>query len=159
MSSCRPSLSGRCRDESYPYLVNCLAVATSALPELETLRKKLGEVESQLKARNDECDRLLKIEGELNKTVKQLSNSAATMKQEHEAELLRLVKVEEALQKERDDAVAGLEAAKTSHQRALFAAQSQASDAHAALSEIDDQLRGKFPPAISDLTFLSSAPI
>ena len=141
------------------YLVDCLAVATSALPELDTLRKKLGEVESQLKARNEECDRLLKVEGELNNTVKQLTTSAATLKQEHEAELLRLVKVEEVLQKERDDAVAGLEAANTSHQRALLAAQGQARDAHAALSEIDDQLSGKFPPAISDLTLLSSAPI
>ena len=126
---------------------------------MDTLRKKLGEVESQLKARNEECDRLLKVEGELNNTVKQLTTSAATLKQEHEAELLRLVKVEEVLQKERDDAVAGLEAANTSHQRALLAAQGQARDAHAALSEIDDQLRGKFPPAVSDLTFLSSAPI
>ena len=81
------------------------------------------------------------------------------MKQEHEAELLRLVKVEEALQKERDDAVAGLEAAKTSHQRALLAVHGQASDAYAALSEIDDQLSGKFPPATSDLTLLFSAPI
>ena len=81
------------------------------------------------------------------------------MKQEHEAELLRLVKVEEALQKERDDAVAGLEAAKTSHQKALLAAQGQANDAIAALSEIDDRLNGKFPPVISDLAFLSSDPI
>ena len=128
-----------------------LAVAASALPELETLRKKLDVVESQLKARNDECDRLLKVEGELNKTVKQLTNSAAALQQEHEAELIRLVKVEEALQKECDDAVAELEAAKTSHQRALLAAQGQARDAHAALSEIDDQLSGKFPPAISGL--------
>ena len=63
------------------------------------------------------------------------------------------------LQKERDDAIAGLEAAKTSHQRALLAAQGQASDAYAALSEIDDQLSGKFPPVTSDLTFLSFDPI
>ena len=128
-----------------------LAVAASALPELETLRKKLGEVESQLKARNDECDRLLKVEGELNKTVKQLTNSAAALKQEHEAELIQLVKIEETLQKERDDAVARLEAAKTSYQRELLAAQGQAKDAHTALSEIDGQLSGKFPPAVSGL--------
>ena len=128
-----------------------LAVAASALPELETLRKKLGEVESQLKARDEECGRLQKVEGELNNTVKQLTNSAAVLKQEHEAELIRLVKIEETLQKERDDAVAGLEAAKTSHQQALLAAQGQARDAHAALSEIDDQLSGKFPPAVFSL--------
>ena len=120
-----------------------LAAAASALPELETLRKKLGEVEGQLKARNEECGRLQKVEGELNNTVKQLTNSAAVLKQEHEAELIRLVKIEEMLQKERDDVVAGLEAAKTSHQQALLAAQGLARDAHAALSEIDDQLSGK----------------
>ena len=128
-----------------------LAVAASALPELEMLRKKLGEVESQLKARNEECGRLLKVEGKLNNTVKQLTNSAAFLKQEHEAELIQLVKVKEVLQKEHDDAVAGLEAAKTSHQQALLGAQGQAWDAHAALSEIDDQLSGKFPPAVSSL--------
>ena len=93
-----------------------LAVAASALPELEMPRKKLGEVEGQLKARDEECSRLLKVEGELNTTVKQLTNSAAALKQEHEAKLIRLVKIEETLQKERDDAVAGLEAAKTSYQ-------------------------------------------
>ena len=81
------------------------------------------------------------------------------MKQEHEVELLRLVKVEEALQKERDDAVSGLEAAKTSHQKALLAAQGQANDAITALSEIDDQLSGKLPPAVSDLALLSFNPI
>ena len=80
MSPCRPSLSGRCRDESCFDLVDCLAVATSALPELDTLRKKLGEAESQLKARTEECDRLLKVEGELNNTVKQLTASVATLK-------------------------------------------------------------------------------
>ena len=79
------------------------------------------------------------------------------MKLEYEAELLRLVKVEEVLQKERDDAVAGLEAANTSHQRALLAAQGQASDTQAALSEIDDQLSGKFPPAVSGLYFVSDS--
>ena len=148
-----------CRDGSYLTCLVFVAAATSALPELEALRKKLGEVESQLKARSDECDRLRKVEGELNETVKQLSTSAVTMKQEHEVELLRLVKVEEALQKERDDAVAGLEAAKTSHQKELLAAQGQANDAIMALSEIDDRLSGKFPPVISDLAFLASDPI
>ena len=81
------------------------------------------------------------------------------MKQEHEVELLRLVKVEEALQKERDDDVASLEAAKTSHQKALLAAQGQANDAIMALSEIDDRLNGKLPPAVSDLALLSFTPI
>ena len=81
------------------------------------------------------------------------------MKQEHEVELLRLVKVEEALQKERDDAVAGLEAAKTSHQKELLAAQSQANDAIEAMSEIDDLLNGKLPPAVADMVLFSLNPI
>ena len=139
-------------------MLTCLAfvaAATSALSELEALRKKLGEVESQLKARSDKCDRLRKVEGELNETVKQLSTSATTAKQEHEAELLRLVKSEEALQKERDDAVAGLEAAKTSHQKELLAAQGQANDAIEVLSEIDDLLNGKLPPTVADLVLFS----
>ena len=139
--------------------LSCSAAATSALPELEALRKKLGDVESRLKARSDECDRLWKVEGELNETVKQLSTSATTMKPEHEAELLRLVKVEEALQKERDDAVAGLEAAKTSHQKELLAAQGQANDAIEALSEIDDLLNGELPPAVADMVLFSLNPI
>ena len=81
------------------------------------------------------------------------------MKQEHEAELLRLVKVEEALQKERDDAVAGLEAAKTSHRKELLAAQGQAKDAIEAMSEIDDLLNGKLPPAVADMVPFSLNPI
>ena len=148
-----------CRDESYLTCLVFVAAATSALPELEALRKKLGEVESQLKARSDECDCLRKKLGEVNETVKQLSTSAVTMKQEHEVELLRLVKVEEALQKERDDAVAGLEAAKTSHQKELLAAQSQANDAIEAMSEIDDLLNGKLPPAVADMVLFSLNPI
>ena len=140
-----------CRDESYLTCLVFVAAAASALPELETLRKKLGEAENQLKARDEECSRLQKVEGELNATVKQLTSSAAALKQEHEAELVRLVKTEETLRKERDDAVAGLEAAKISHQQTLLAAQGQARDAHAALSEIDGQLGGKFSLAVSGL--------
>ena len=136
--------------------LSCRAAATSNLPELEALWKKLGEAESQLKARSDECDRLRKVEGELSETVKQLSGSAVTMKQEHEAELLRLVKVEEALQKERDDAVAGLEAAKTSHQKELLAAQGQTGNAMEALLEIDDMLSGNSPPSCRHGTILCS---
>ena len=134
-----------------------LAVAASALPELETLRKKLGEAESQFKARDEECSWLQKVEGELNATVKQLTSSAAALKQEHEAELIRLVQIEETLRKERDDAVDGLEAAKTSQQQALLAAQGQVQDAHAALSEIDSQLGGKFSPAVSGLYSVSDS--
>ena len=69
------------------------------------------------------------------------------------------MKVEEALQKERDDAVAGLEAAKTSHQKELLAAQSQANDAIEAMSEIDDLLNGKPPPAVADMVLFSLTPI
>ena len=146
-----------CRDESYLTCLDFLAAAASALTELETLWKKLGEVEGQLKASDEECRRLRKVEGELNTTVKQLTSSAAILKQEHEAELIRLVKIEETLQKERDDAVAGLEAAKISHQQALLVAQGRARDAHAALSEIDGQLGGKFSLAVSGLYSVSDS--
>ena len=131
--------------------LSCLAAATSGLPELEVLRKKLGDAESQLKARSDECDRLREVEGELGEAIKQMTTSAATLKQEHEAELLQMVKAQEVLQKERDDAVAGLEAAKTSHQKELLAAQGQAGNAMEALLEIDDMLSGKFPAAVADM--------
>ena len=136
-----------------------VAAATSALPELEALRQKLGEAESQLKAHSDECDRLRKVEGELSETIKHLSASAATTKQEHEAELLRVLKVEEALQKERDDAVAGLEAAKVSHQKELLAAQGRANEAVEVMSAIDDLLNGKLPPAVADMVLFSLNPI
>jgi len=76
-----------CRDESYLTCLVFVAAVASALPELETLRKKLGEAENQLKARDEERSRLQKVEGELNATVKQLTSSAAALKQEHEAEL------------------------------------------------------------------------
>ena len=92
-----------------------------------------------------------KVEGELNATVKQLTSSATALKQEHEAELVRLVKIKETLRKERDDAVAGLEAAKISHHQALLTAQGQARDAHAARPKVDGQLGGKFSLAVSGL--------
>ena len=113
-----------------------LAVAASVLPEMETLKNRLGEVEDQLKdqiatvgALTQERDRLLVVEGELNGTIQQLTSAATTLKREHEVELLRLAKVEEGLQKERDEAVQKLEAATDSHQRALLAAQGQANEA------------------------------
>ena len=76
-----------------------------------------------------------------------MTASAATLKKEHEAELLQMVKAQEVLQKERDDAVAGLETAKTSHQKELLAAQGQTGNAMEALLEIDDMLSGKSPPS------------
>ena len=134
--------------------LSCPAAATSSLPELEALRKKLGDAEAQLKARSDECSRLRKVEGELGETIKQMATSAATLKQEHEAELLRMVKAQEMLQKERDDAVAGLKAAKTSHQKELLAAQGQAGNAMEALLEIDDILSGKSASSVADMVLL-----
>ena len=86
------------------------------MPEMEALKKRLSEVEDQLKERTatvdaltEERDRLLLVEGELNGTVQQLTGTATTLKREHEVELLRLVEVrttaEAGLQKECDEAV------------------------------------------------------
>ena len=101
---------------------------------METLKKRLSEVEGQLKdqtatvgALTQERDRLLLVEGELNGTIRRQAGERSTLKREHQAALERLVEtrttVEEEIHKERDEAVQKLEAATDSHQRALLAEQ------------------------------------
>ena len=122
---------------------------------METLKKRLSEVEDQLKERTasvgaltQERDRLLLVEGELNGTVQRLTGEVTNLKRVHRAELDQLVEarmtVEEGLQKERDDAIQKLEVDTSTHRRAMLAAQGQASEALAALCEMDEQISGKF---------------
>ena len=64
-----------------------LAVAASALPEMETLRKRLSEVSDQITERNasfdgfvQERDRLQVIEAELNGTVERLTGELSNLR-------------------------------------------------------------------------------
>ena len=122
---------------------------------METLKTRLREVEDLLKERTasvdmltKEHDRLLLVEGELNGIVQRLTGKLSNLKKSHQGELDRLLEarttVEEALPKERDGTVQKLEVATRTHERALLAAQGQASEAPAALCEMDEQFSGKF---------------
>ena len=62
---------------------------------METLKKRVSEVEGQLKdqtatvgALSQERDRLLLVEGELNRTIWRQADELNTLKREHEVELL-----------------------------------------------------------------------
>ena len=154
VSSSRSPSSGHRRDDFSLAFTYLLTASTFALPELETLQKRLSKVEGQLDERTttvgaltQERDRLLLVEGELNGTLQRQAGKLSTLQREHRAELEQLVAthttVEEGLQKERDEAVSKLEATANSHQRALLAAQGQADSALDALREMDDMIGGK----------------
>ena len=94
---------------------------------METLKKRLSEVEDQLKERTasvsaltQERDRLLLVEGELNGTIQRQTSDLTNLKREQQVELDWLLKahtmVEEGLQKERDEVVQKLEVATRTHQ-------------------------------------------
>ena len=75
-----------------------LAATASILPEMEAVKKRLTEVESQLQERTtivgtltQERDRLLLVETELNRTIQWQVTELSTLKRDHEAELGRLV--------------------------------------------------------------------
>ena len=122
---------------------------------MEALKKKLADIEGQLRDRTttvgmltEERDRLVQVETELNRTVQRQSTELADLKRDHGTELEQLAAVHtttvETLQKERDEAVAKLETATTKHQQALLLAQGQASDTMMAVIEMDDKIAGKF---------------
>ena len=134
---------------------------------MEALKKRLSEVEGQLKDQTaavgmvtQERDRLLVIEGKLNDTIRRQADELNTLKREHEVELLRLVEVrtttEAGLQKERNEAVQKLEVATSTHQRALRASQGQASEALATLHEMDEHIAGESPLISSNCLFATS---
>ena len=122
---------------------------------MEVLKKKLADVEGQLRDRTttvstliEERDRLVQVETELNRTVQRQSTELADLKKDHAIELEQLAAVHtttvETLQKERDEAVAKLETATTNHQQPLLLVQGQASDAMMVVIEMDDKIAGKF---------------
>ena len=122
---------------------------------MEALKKRLLDVEGRLQERTtalgtltEECDRLVQVETELNRTVQQQSTELTDLKRDHGTELEQLATVHtttvETLQKERDEAVAKLETATTKHQQTLLLAQGQASDAMMSVIEMDDKIDGKF---------------
>ena len=131
------------------------AGAAFVLPEMEAHKKKLADVEGQLRDRTttvgtltEERDRLVQVETDLNRTVQRQSTELADLKRDHETELGQLAAAHtttvETLQKERDEAVAKLETATTNHQQTLLLAQGQASDAMMAIIEMDGKIAGKF---------------
>ena len=102
------------------------------------------------------------METELNRTIQRQSTELTDLKKDHAAELEQLATAHattaETLQKERDEAVAQLETATTTHRRALLLAQGQARDAMAAVIEMDDRIYGKFSPRKFSRLLVSNRP-
>ena len=121
---------------------------------MEALKKKLADVEGQLRDRTttvgaltEERDRLVLVETELNRSIQRKVTELADLKRDHTAELEQLAAAHmttvETLQKEQDEAVSKLETATDAHRRALLMAQGQANDAMVAVMVMDDKIAGK----------------
>ena len=137
----------------HSFLITSLAAA-GTLPKVNSLQKRVGELESELSERTTQRDaavkeqiRLQAVESTLTSRVERLIEETSSLKTAHQKELDALLQawteVEEALLVEWNAVVKRLEDAQSAHQQELTATKTRANILLLDMHEMDDLVAGK----------------